>query len=159
MKDKKFRAWVFTTPSWYDHVEEDSSTDYENVWWDPGKGWRPRGSLPVTLQERNQATHSIRFAQWASHKLAETAPCRGWTACRNAVMRLVAAWGEYGVYSALEDRILKAWYRGWEVSDHELAEEARSFGYFEIAAILEPLADEDDEVVGGLKSMHKRLHW
>jgi len=152
------RKWVFSTPTWFDHVE-DSATDYENLWFNPStREWRPRGTLRVTLQERNQAYHAKRFAQWASHRLAEQAPSRGWEACRDAVMRLVAAWGEYGVYSNREDKILDAWYTGSSISDSELAEEAREFGYFHIAEILEPSADPD-EVVGGLVSVHKRVHW
>ena len=159
MKNADTRKWFFGPPAWFNHVAEDLSSDYENVWWDPArKRWKQRGTTRLTLSERNQAYHGTRFAQWASHKLAETAPRRGLTACRNAIMRLVAAWGEYGVYTMLEDRILDAWYRGTPVSDRELAEEARSFGYLRIAEILEPLWT-DDEQAGGLMSMHKRVHW
>lgn len=159
--EKTKRAWYFGTPTWFDHVEEDSSTDYQDVWWDQAsKSWKPRGTIRVTLEERKQAYHSRSFAQWASHHLAETAPQRGWEACRRAVMRLVAAWGEYGVYTEIEDRILDAWYYGKPISDRELAEEAKSFGYSDIAAVLEPIWAEDDrEQFGGIESMHKRLHW
>lgn len=155
------RQWCFDTPAWFDHVKEDEATDYENVWWDPSsKRWRPRGTTRLTLQERNQAYHAKSFAQWASHRLAEQAPSRGWEACRRAIMRLVAAWGEYGAYTALEDRILDAWYTGAYIADSELAEEARSFGYARIAEILEPVAEEHEyEQAGGTMSMHKRVHW
>ena len=102
-------------------------------------------------------SHSRRFAQWASHTLAKAAPRRGYEACRRAVMRLVAAWGEPGVYSRLEDQILDAWYRGTAVSDHELAEEARGFGYHGIAEVLEPRGS--DYPHGGIQSLHKKRHW
>lgn len=164
MKNANTRKWFFGPPAWFDHVAEDLSSDYENVWWDPArKRWKQRGTTRLTLSERNQAYHGTRFAQWASHKLAETAPRRGWTACRNAVMRLVAAWVDDvndPCCSELELRILDAWYRGDAISDRELAEEAKSFGYPRIAEILEPLAGDDDgEEVGGIVSMHKRVHW
>ena len=132
---KNNRAWCFGAPAWYDHAKEN-----------------------VTLAERRQACHAEAFAQWASHELAETAPKRGWEACRRAVMRLVAAWGEYGVYTKLEDKILNAWYRGEHVTDEELAEEARAFGYSRIADILDPVGEHDEEE-GGVVSMHKHVHW
>ena len=151
---KHFRAWCFTTPAWYDHAEENE----EGLWWDPEScEWRPMGTIRITLTERKQACHAEAFAQWASHELAATAPTRGYEACRSAVMRLVAAWSDYG-YTAVEDAILAAWYRGTSVSDHELAEMAKAFGYYRIAEILDPV-DEQDEDGGGIVSMHKHVHW
>lgn len=151
---KNNRAWCFTTPVWYDHARENEE---EQVWWDPeSRKWRPMGTIRITLTERKQACHAEAFAQWASHELAESAPRRGYEACRRAVMRLVAAWGNYG-YTRGEDIILSAWFRGTMVSDHELAEEAKAFGYYRIAEILEPKGGDDPH--GGIQSLHKRRHW
>jgi hypothetical protein len=151
---KNNRAWCFDTPAWYDHAKENE----ENEWWDPERReWRPMGTLRITLAERRQACHAQAFSQWASHELAESAPQRGYEACRWAVMRLVAAWSEYG-YTKLEDMILDAWYSGAHITDEELAEEARAFGYSRIAEILDPVGEQDEED-GGITSMHKHVHW
>lgn len=156
MNNTKNRAWCFTTPAWYDHANENAE---EQVWWDPeSREWRPMGTTRLTLLERRQACHAKAFAQWASHELAATAPTRGYEVCRRAVMRLVAAWGEYG-YTKLEDMILDAWYSGAHITDEELAEEARAFGYSRIADILDPVGEQDEDDGGVVASMHKHVHW
>lgn len=148
------RKWVYTTPAWYDNWKESGC---DGVWWDPKVGgWRPVGTIALTMCERKQAFHAERFAQWASHKLAKSAPQRGVEACRRAIMRLVAAWCARA-YTVREDRVLDAWFRGTSVSDHDLAEEAKSFGYRKIADILEPRGEDDPH--GGIQSLHKGRHW